>query len=156
MKNWKCSKMCHYILVVIIVKIIFQSSFLFYCVLYNHSFKTNSNSVTNLSKLFNYIAPTFNSLHKLDTLQEFVKFLKIILMVKKYVTSTKLWPMVNLQVWVLTLTPKVMLRVDRTKLLAVPNKHFEKIWKQINWNKRRKRKKKIPKQKNENHKNAKC
>ena len=49
--------MCHYILVVIVVKIIFIHSFLFYCLLYNHSFKTNPNSVTNLSKLFNYIAP---------------------------------------------------------------------------------------------------
>ena len=29
-----------------------QSSFLFYCLLYNHSFKTNPNTVTNLSKLF--------------------------------------------------------------------------------------------------------
>ena len=27
------------------------------CLLYNHSFKTNPNTVTNLSKLFNYIAP---------------------------------------------------------------------------------------------------
>ena len=34
-----------------------MSSFLFYCLLYNHSFKTNPNTVTNLSKLLNYIAP---------------------------------------------------------------------------------------------------
>ena len=49
----------HYnsIIVVIIVKIIFISSFLLCCLLYNHSFKTNPNSTTNLSKLFNYIAP---------------------------------------------------------------------------------------------------
>jgi hypothetical protein len=45
------------ILVVIVVKIIFIRSFLFYCLLYNHRFKTNPNTVTNLSKLFNYIAP---------------------------------------------------------------------------------------------------
>ena len=37
---------------------IFIHSFLFYCLLYNHSFQTNPNTVTNLSKLFNYIAPT--------------------------------------------------------------------------------------------------
>ena len=49
----------HYnsIIVVIIVKIIFLCSFLLYCLLYNHSFKTNPNSTTNLSKLFNYTAP---------------------------------------------------------------------------------------------------
>ena len=50
----KCSKLCT-ILVVIIVKIIFIRSFLFCCLLYKHSFKTNPNTVTNLSKLFNYI-----------------------------------------------------------------------------------------------------
>ena len=50
----KCSKVCT-ILVVIIVKITFVNSFFFYCLLYNHSFKTNPNTVTNLSKLFNYI-----------------------------------------------------------------------------------------------------
>ena len=32
------------------------SSFLFYCFLYNHSFKNNPNTVTNLSKLYQ---PTF-------------------------------------------------------------------------------------------------
>ena len=52
----KCSTLCT-ILVVIIVKIIFIRSFLFYCLLCNHSFKSNPNTVTNLSKLFNYIAP---------------------------------------------------------------------------------------------------
>ena len=52
----KCSKLCT-ILVVIIVKIISLCSFLFYCLLCNHSFQTNPNNVTNLSKLFNYIAP---------------------------------------------------------------------------------------------------
>ena len=47
----KFSKMCT-ILVVIIVKIIFIRPFLFSCLLYNHSFKTNPNTVTNLSKLY--------------------------------------------------------------------------------------------------------
>ena len=46
------------ILVVIIVKIIFIHLILFYCLLCSHSFKTDPNTVTNLSKLFNYIAPT--------------------------------------------------------------------------------------------------
>ena len=49
----------HYtsIIVVIIVKIIFMSSFLLCRLLYNHSFKTNPNNTTNLSKLFIYTAP---------------------------------------------------------------------------------------------------
>ena len=42
--------------VVIIVKFIFIRSFLFCCLLSNHSFQTNPNTVTNLSKLFNYTA----------------------------------------------------------------------------------------------------
>ena len=37
---------------VIIVKVIFIRSFLFYCLLLNHSFPTNPNSVTNCLKLF--------------------------------------------------------------------------------------------------------
>jgi len=56
LKNLKFSKVCT-VLVVIIVKIIFIRSFLFYCLPYNHSFQTNPNSVTNLSNFFNYIAP---------------------------------------------------------------------------------------------------
>jgi energy-coupling factor transporter ATP-binding protein EcfA2 len=47
----------HYILVVIIVKIIFIRLFLLYGLLCNHSFQTNPNNVTNLSERFNYIAP---------------------------------------------------------------------------------------------------
>ena len=48
---------------VIIVRIIFIGSFLFYCLLLNHSFPTNPNKITNCFKLFslfqlyNYIAP---------------------------------------------------------------------------------------------------
>ena len=48
---------------VIVVEVIFISSFLFYCLLLNHSFPTNPNSITNCFKLFsllqlyNYIAP---------------------------------------------------------------------------------------------------
>ena len=48
---------------VIIVRIVFIGSFLFYCLLSNHSFPTNPNSITNCFKLFfllqlyNYIAP---------------------------------------------------------------------------------------------------
>ena len=55
MKN-ECSKLCT-ILVVNIVKDDSFSSFFFYYVLCNYSFKTNPNSTTNLSKLFNCIAP---------------------------------------------------------------------------------------------------
>ena len=39
------------IIVVIIVRIVFIGSFLFYCLLLNHSFQTNPNSVTNCFKL---------------------------------------------------------------------------------------------------------
>ena len=46
---------CITIIDVIIVRIVFINSFLFCCLLYNHSFKTNPNTVTYLSKLFNYI-----------------------------------------------------------------------------------------------------
>ena len=48
---------------VIHVRIVFIGSFLFYCLLLNHSFQTNPNSITNCFKLFsllqlyNYIAP---------------------------------------------------------------------------------------------------
>ena len=42
----------HYILVVIIVKIVIICSFLFYCFLFNHSSQTNPNSVTNCFKFF--------------------------------------------------------------------------------------------------------
>ena len=50
---------------VIIVRILFISSFLFYCLLCNHSFQTNPNRITNcfqlvsLLQLYNYIAPAF-------------------------------------------------------------------------------------------------
>ena len=37
---------------VIIVRIVFTSSILFYCLLLNHSFQTNPNSITNCFKLF--------------------------------------------------------------------------------------------------------
>ena len=50
-ENWKCSQLCT-ILLVIIVKMIFLRAFFFYCLLCNHSFRTNPKSVTNLSKLF--------------------------------------------------------------------------------------------------------
>ena len=39
---------------VIIVEIIFIGSFLFYCLLLNHSFQTNPNSVTNCFQLFSF------------------------------------------------------------------------------------------------------
>ena len=57
----KCRSQCFdttfTIIVVIIVRIIFTCSFFFECVLSNHTFQTNPDSNTNLSKLFNYIAP---------------------------------------------------------------------------------------------------
>ena len=54
------------VVAVIHVRIVFISSFLFYCLLLNHSFSTNPNRITNWFKLFslcynlqlnNYIAP---------------------------------------------------------------------------------------------------
>ena len=58
-QNSKIENVVNYvtILVVIIVKIIFLRSFFFYCLLVNYTFQTNPNTVTNLSKLSNYIAP---------------------------------------------------------------------------------------------------
>ena len=40
---------------VIIVKVIFISAFLFYCLLLNHSFQTNPNRITNCFKLFSIL-----------------------------------------------------------------------------------------------------
>ena len=40
---------------VIIVKVIFISSFLFYCLLLNHSFQTNPNKITNCFQLFSLL-----------------------------------------------------------------------------------------------------
>ena len=41
---------------VTIVEIVFTNSFLFYCLLYNHSFQTNPNSMTNLFKLLSLLS----------------------------------------------------------------------------------------------------
>ena len=43
----KCSKRRRSNVAVIIVRIIFIGSFLFYCLLLNHSFQTNPNKITN-------------------------------------------------------------------------------------------------------------
>ena len=57
------NKRCRSNIAVIIDRIVFISSFLFYCLLLNHSFPTNPNRITNCFKLFslfttyNYIAP---------------------------------------------------------------------------------------------------
>jgi len=53
-------KLSDAVVAVIIVRIVFSSSFFFYCLLLNHSFSTNPNSFTNcfklfLSQLYNYI-----------------------------------------------------------------------------------------------------
>jgi len=47
------------VVAVIIVRVVFISSFLFYCLLLNHSFPTNSNSVTNCFQLFSLFT-TYN------------------------------------------------------------------------------------------------
>ena len=54
---------------VIIVRVIFISSFLFYCLFYNYSFQTKPNSVTNCFKLFFLL-----QLYKLHLLNAFVYF----------------------------------------------------------------------------------
>ena len=46
--------------IIIIVKIIFIGSFFYYRLLYNHSFKTNPNSTTNLSKLLHCFLHRFS------------------------------------------------------------------------------------------------
>ena len=48
---------------VIIDRIVFVSSFLFYCLLYNHSFQTNPNRMTNCFKLFLFITTLQLQLH---------------------------------------------------------------------------------------------
>ena len=52
--NSKYSKRRRSNVAVIIVRIVFISSFLFYCLLLNHSFQTNPNSVTNCFNLFSF------------------------------------------------------------------------------------------------------
>jgi len=47
----KVSIQCDAVVAVIVVRIVFISSFLFYCLLLNHSFPKNPNSVTNCFKL---------------------------------------------------------------------------------------------------------
>ena len=54
----KCSKRRRSNLAVIIVRIIFIGSFLFYCLLLNHSFQTNPNSITNCFQLFSLLQLT--------------------------------------------------------------------------------------------------
>ena len=51
-KSGKYSKRRRSNVAVIIVKVIFISAFLFYCLLLNHSFPTNPNKITNCFKLF--------------------------------------------------------------------------------------------------------
>ena len=55
---------------VIIVRVIFISSFLFHCLLCNYSFQTNPNSVTNCFKLILF----YLQLYKLHLLNAFVYF----------------------------------------------------------------------------------
>ena len=47
----KVSIQCDAVVAVIVVRIVFISSFFFYCLLLNHSFPKNPNSVTNCFKL---------------------------------------------------------------------------------------------------------
>ena len=56
---------------VIIVRTIFISSFLFYCLLLNHSFQTNPNKITNCFKLILF----YLQLYKLHLLNAFPLFL---------------------------------------------------------------------------------
>ena len=51
-RNGKYSKRRRSNVAVIIVRIVFISAFLFYCLLLNHSFQTNPNSITNCFQLF--------------------------------------------------------------------------------------------------------
>ena len=45
---------------VILVRIVFIRSFLFYCLLFNHSFPTNPNKITNCFKLFCFLLQLYN------------------------------------------------------------------------------------------------
>ena len=48
--------------IVIIVRVIFIRSFLFYCLVLNHSFSTNLNKITNCLKLILFLITTFTKL----------------------------------------------------------------------------------------------
>ena len=56
--NGKYSKRRRSNVAVIIVRVIFISPFLFYCLLLNHSFQTNPNSITNCFELFSLLQLT--------------------------------------------------------------------------------------------------
>jgi hypothetical protein len=53
---------------VIIVGIVLISSFLFYCLLLNHSFQTNPNKITNCLKLFSLLQIQGNT-RRMDTIK---------------------------------------------------------------------------------------
>ena len=57
-----------------IVRIVFMSSFLFYCLLLKHSFPTNPNRITNCLKLILFLFTTFTKLHLLNAFRLFLIF----------------------------------------------------------------------------------
>ena len=69
---------------VIIVRIVFISSFLFYCLLLNHSFSTNPNKITNCFKLFSLLQLTTTLL-----LRRFLTILRMKILNKKEIKKVK-------------------------------------------------------------------
>ena len=59
-------KRCRSNVAVIIVRIVFYSSFFFCCLLFNHSFQTNPNRMTNCLKLLSLSVYNFYELHLLN------------------------------------------------------------------------------------------
>ena len=59
---------------VIIVRIVYISSFLFYCLFLNHSFPTNPNRMTNCFKLILSLFTNFTKLHLLNAFVYFLIF----------------------------------------------------------------------------------
>ena len=51
----KVSIQCDAVVAVIVVRIVFIGAFFFYCLLLNHSFQTNPNSVTNCFKTYSLL-----------------------------------------------------------------------------------------------------
>ena len=61
---------------VIIVRVIFMSSFLFYCLLLNHSFSTNPNKMTNCFQTYSLSICKLYKLHFVEMRSSIFEFLK--------------------------------------------------------------------------------
>ena len=72
---------CEQMQSVIIVRVIFISSFLFYCLLFNHSFPTNPNKITNCFKTYSLLMTNFYQTTFAQCVRLFLIFRQIYLFV---------------------------------------------------------------------------